>query len=146
MFSWLARPMLSRNLTKLNRGDSGPVLRMDAPDIEFRFPGENSWTAELHGKDEHARWIARFVDVGIQIEPDEVVAQGPPWNMTLCIRGTSFLQGPGGNRIYDNRFVMWGHLRWGRLRDYEVYEDTQQTARLDAYLAKADGADPAPAP
>jgi ketosteroid isomerase-like protein len=138
MLSWLARPMLMKNLARLNSGDAGPVLGMDAPDIKFRFPGENSWAAELETADQHADWVARFVDVGIQLTPEQVVVQGPPWHMTMCVRGTSFLNGSDGARAYSNRFVLWGHLRWGRLKDYEVYEDTQATARLDTFLAASD--------
>jgi hypothetical protein len=145
MLSWLVRPMLLKNLAKLNGGDAGPSLRMDAPDVHFRFPGESSWAAELHTAEQHAAWVARFVEAGIQLEPDQVVAQGPPWHMTLCVRGVSFLNGQDGARIYPNRFVMWGHLRWGRLKDYEVYEDTQTTARLDTFLAASDRSSAAPA-
>jgi ketosteroid isomerase-like protein len=145
MLSWLARPMLMKNLARLNSGDPGPVLRMDAPDVHFRFPGESSWAAELQTAEQHAAWVARFVEAGIQLEPDQVVVQGPPWHMTMCVRGTSFLVGPHGARIYPNRFVMWGHLRWGRLKDYEVYEDTQATARLDAFLAASGRSGSAPA-
>jgi hypothetical protein len=68
-------------------------------------------------------------------EPDEVAAVGMPWNQTVCIRGRSWRDTPEGERVYDNRFVIWAHLRWGRLRDYEVYEDTEKAAGLDAYLA-----------
>ena len=39
-----------------------------------------------------------------------------------------------GERIYDNRFVIWAHLKWGRLKAYEVYEDTEKAAALDQYL------------
>jgi|HubBroStandDraft_1064217.scaffolds.fasta_scaffold03116_3 hypothetical protein len=137
MLTWLARPMLVRNLRKLNAGDAGPVLRMDAPDIKFRFPGESSFAIEVDTAEEHARWLERFVELGVQITPDEIVVQGPPWHMTMCVRGVSYLDGPGGDRWYTNRFVMWGHLRWGRLQDYEVYEDTQETARLDVRLEAA---------
>ena len=62
-----------------------------------------------------------------------MVAQGPPWRMTICVRARSFLD-VGGERRYNNRAVMWGTIRWGKLHEYEVYEDTQETARLDAYL------------
>jgi hypothetical protein len=33
--------------------------------------------------------------------------------------------------------VIWGHISWGLLRDYEVYEDTQKSKKLDEYLASA---------
>lgn len=44
---------------------------------------------------------------------------------------------PSGERIYENRYVIWGRLSWGLLREYEVYEDTQRTEALDEHLAAA---------
>jgi ketosteroid isomerase-like protein len=134
MFSWLAKRMLTRNMARIREGDYGPTLRLDAKDVKFRFPGDSSWATELQGKDELERWLQRFVDVGLQIYPDEVVAQGPPWNTTICVRGTDHLDSPEGERVYENRYVIWGHMKWGLLKDYEVYEDTQKTLALDEYL------------
>jgi ketosteroid isomerase-like protein len=74
------------------------------------------------------------MDTGLRLEADEVVAQGPPWNTILCVRGTSHLDTKDG-RVYENRFAMWGRIAWGRLREYEVYEDTQAAKKLDEYLA-----------
>jgi hypothetical protein len=31
--------------------------------------------------------------------------------------------------------VIWGRIAWGKLREYEVYEDTQKSKALDEYLA-----------
>jgi hypothetical protein len=39
-------------------------------------------------------------------------------------------------RVYDNRYVIWGRIAWGKLREYEVYEDTEKSRRLDEYLAR----------
>jgi hypothetical protein len=43
---------------------------------------------------------------------------------------------PAGERVYENRYVIWGHISWGLLRDYEVYEDTQKSKALDDYLGQ----------
>jgi ketosteroid isomerase-like protein len=135
MFSWLARAMMRRVMARINEGDYGPALRMDAPDVRFRFPGDSSWAARIEGREDLARWLTRFVDAGLQIHADEVIAQGPPWKMTLCVRGTDHLDTEDG-RVYENRYVIWGRVAWGRLRDYEVYEDTQASKALDEYLAR----------
>jgi len=127
--------MISANLDRLNDGDYGPLLRMDADDVRFRFPGDNSWATELVGKEDLGRWLQRFVDAGLQIFADEVVVQGPPWNMTVCVRGTDHLRAPSGETVYENRYVLWGTMAWGRLRSYEAYEDTQASRALDDYLA-----------
>ena len=40
--------------------------------------------------------------------------------------------------MYANRYVIWGRVRWLLLREYEVYEDTQASKGLDAYLEGRD--------
>jgi ketosteroid isomerase-like protein len=139
MRSWLAKKILSHNMARLRAGDYRPLLRLDAKDVRFRFPGDSSWATELEGKHELERWLQRFVRVGVQIFPDEVVVKGPPWNMTLCVRGTDHLKAPDGTTVYENRYVIWGRMAWGLLKEYEVYEDTQKSAALDGYLAVQEG-------
>jgi ketosteroid isomerase-like protein len=134
MFSWLAKAMLDRNMARLRESDYRAVVKMDAKDIRFRFPGESSWAAEIDNRDDHARWLQRFVEAGLKLDADEIIAQGPPWSMTLCVRGISHLDTEDG-RVYENRYVMWGRIAWGQLREYEVYEDTQATEALDEYLS-----------
>jgi hypothetical protein len=63
------------------------------------------------------------------------VLKGFPWNQTICIRGRDYLDSPQGERVYENRYVIWGRISWGQLREYEVYEDTQKSKALDQYLA-----------
>jgi ketosteroid isomerase-like protein len=135
MLSWLAKKMIARNMERASAGDIEPTLKMDAKDVRFRFPGDSSWAVELQGKDKLEPWLRRFAEVGIQISPDEVVLKGFPWRQTICVRGTDHLDTPDGKRVYENRYVIWGHLSWGLLRDYEVYEDTQKSKMLDEYLA-----------
>jgi ketosteroid isomerase-like protein len=135
MLSWLAKKMIARNMAKASTGDLGPTLRMDAEDVSFRFPGDSSWGGEFNGKTELEPWLRRFAEVGIQIYPDEVVLKGFPWKQTICVRGRDHLNSPDGKRVYENRYVIWGRLSWGLLRDYEVYEDTQRSKALDGYLA-----------
>src|SRR5579884_3444598 len=131
MISWMAKQLLSRVMARTRAGDIGPTLMLDARDVKFVFPGSNSWSGTFNGKDEHRRWLERL---GVKTEPDEVVAAGLPWNQTVCIRGRSWWDNTAGERIYSNRFVIWAHLKWGRLKDYEVYEATEKAAALDEYL------------
>lgn len=135
MLSWLAKRVIGRNMAKAREGDLGPTLRMDAEDVRFRFPGDSSWATELQGKEDLEKWLRRFADAGIQIYPDEVVLKGFPWRQTICVRGYDYLDSPEGERVYENRYVIWGRISWGLLREYEVYEDTQKSKALDAHLA-----------
>jgi ketosteroid isomerase-like protein len=136
MVLWLAKKLLTYNMKRISAGDPAPTLRLDAKDVRFVFPGDNSWSGEFQGKDRVAAWLQRFARVGIQIWPDEVVVKGFPWDQTVCVRGRDFLRSPAGEVVYENRYVIWGHMKWGLLRDYEVYEDTQKAKALDEYLAE----------
>jgi hypothetical protein len=137
MLSWLAKKMLARDMTRLRAGDYRPQLSRVAEDVRFRFPGSSSWATELEGKKDLERWLQRFVRVGLQIFPGEVVVKGPPWNTTLVVRGPIHLKSPAGEIVWENRYVIWGRMSWGLLREYEVYEDTEKSTALDEYLAGA---------
>ena len=134
MLSWLASKLISFVMARNRAGDVRATLMLDAPDVTLTFPGRNSWSGTFTGKAEVERWLKRLAAVGLQTYPDEVVATGWPWKTTICIRGHDHLDAPDGTRVYENRFVIWGHLAWGRLKDYEVYEDTHKAHDLDDWL------------
>ena len=134
MQSWLAKRVIGYVMGQTRTGNIRPTLMLDAPDVTLTFPGDNSWSGTFRGRAAVEQWLRRLADVGIQTFPDEVVAKGFPWNTTVCVRGHDCLRAPSGELVYENRFVIWGHMRWGRLRDYEVYEDTVKAGSLDAYL------------
>jgi len=137
MRSWLAKKVITRNLRALNQGDVRPTLRMDAPDVHFRFPGTSSWAADVVGRDKVEEWLTRMVATGLQHEAHDVVASGPPWRMTMVLRGTDRFEEQDGTLVYENRYVIWALTRWGLIGDYEVYEDTERSVAFDAYLAGA---------
>jgi hypothetical protein len=135
MRAWLAMKLIERNMSQLRDGDPAPTLRVDTDDVHLHFPGDSSWAGEYKGKPALTEWLTRFAKIGLQIYPDELMVKGPPWHMTAAIRGHIHLRDDAGTEVYDNRYVIWGYLRWGRLAEYEVYEDTQKGAALDRYLA-----------
>jgi ketosteroid isomerase-like protein len=136
MQSWLAKKLISYLMARTSAGDVRPTLRLDAADVTLTFPGQNTWSGVFEGKREVERWLRRFAAAGIQISPDEVVAKGMPWNTTICVRGRDHLRGANGELVYENRYVIWGRMRWGMLKRYEVYEDTHKANEFDAYLAE----------
>jgi ketosteroid isomerase-like protein len=140
MLSWPMKRLISWVMARTRAGDIRPTLALDARDMSFVFPGRNSWSGSYHGRDEHRRWLERLVRVGVRTDVDELVAGGFPWDMTVCIRGKSWWDNAAGERIYDNRYVIWAKLRWGRLKAYEVYEDTEKAQAFDDYLEANDPA------
>jgi ketosteroid isomerase-like protein len=134
--SWLAGKLLRFAMARLSAGDSRIVVKLLADDVEFTFPGESSFSGVFRGRSVVSRWEQRFCAIGLQIVADEVVAVGPPWKTTVCIRGHDWLHDESGATVYANRYVIWGHLRWGRLHRYEVYEDTGKPVDLDRWLTE----------
>ncbi len=135
-YSRAVRRALEYNLGRLRAGDPEPLLRFYAEDVRFRFPGQGSWAAQLATKRELERWIARYLDTGLRLYPEQIVISGPPWSTTFCIRCRDHARDPEGNVVYENRAVIWGRMSWGKVREYEVYEDTQKSAAFDEYLAE----------
>jgi ketosteroid isomerase-like protein len=136
MLSWLSKKVISFVMGRTRKGDIRPTLLLDAPDVELTFPGANSWSGVFRGKGSHEKWLERFAAIGIQIYPDEVVAGGFPWRTIVCVRGRDFLHDDRGNLVYENRYVIWGRLAWGRMKELEVYEDTSKADALDRWLAE----------
>ena len=136
VLSWLVGRLLGFALARMRAGDPRLVLALYAPDVELTFPGENSFSGVYRGKPAVSRWLQRFVDIGFQLVPDEVVAVGPPWHTTVVMRAHISLTDEAGTTIYDNRGVIWGHLRWGRMHRYEVYEDSRPADAVDIWLAE----------
>ena len=66
----------------------------------------------------------------------DILVNGPPWNMRVAVRAHDFRAGPNGDD-YNNRVVAFLELRWGRLRCWEDYEDTERIARWDAAVEAA---------
>lgn len=147
MYKAAVRWMIRRNIARLNAGDYRPALAMFSNDIEFSFPGDNSWADEFRpvqrgrnvhvthrGKAEVERFLQRYVAAGLQMDVEDILVNGPPWNLRAAVRVYDWAPGDDGDR-YNNRAVMFVTSRWGKLRTQEDYEDTQRAADFDALLA-----------
>jgi hypothetical protein len=136
MQTWLVRKFVNFQLKALRNGNPNPSSWLDSRKVELVFPGDHSWSGVVNGKRAHKAWLQRFCLSGLQIFADEVVFKGTALRGTICIRGTDHLDTPDGERVYENRYVIWGVLRWGKLRRYEVYEDTEKVKALDEWLER----------
>lgn len=146
MYKFAVRSMIRRNISQVNAGDYGPALAMYGDDLEFSFPGDNSWAAQFRplergrlphvthrGKSEMERFLQRFVAAGIQMEIEDILVNGPPWNVRAAVRCHVWSPGESGDR-YTNRAVLFVTSSWGKLRTHEDYEDTQRAAAFDHVL------------
>jgi ketosteroid isomerase-like protein len=143
MYKAAARALIRRNIRKLNEGRYAPALAMFAADAELTFPGQNSWSrqhrvprggraadATHRGRDEIETFLQRYVEHGIQMEVEDILVNGPPWNMRAAVRVHDWIPSPIGD-VYANRAVLMVRVAWGKIRCQEDYEDTERTSALD---------------
>jgi ketosteroid isomerase-like protein len=148
MYKAAVRWMVTRSVTRLSAGDPAMVLALLARDVTLSFPGHNSWSDQFRpvvkGRDEHVThgskaefkvFLDRFVAAGIQMEVEDILVNGPPWNTRVAIRAHVWSVGADGTDRYTNRAVLFATSRWGRIHAQEDYEDTERSAIFDQLLA-----------
>ena len=86
--------------------------------------------ATHRGLDECRSYASRFVDEGVRFQIEDILVNGPPWNIRVAIRAHDFVEGADGDD-YNNRLIAFLEIRWGRLVCWEDYEDTERVATWD---------------
>jgi ketosteroid isomerase-like protein len=127
--------MIRRAVRRINGGDIGPMLGSFAEDATLVFPGDHSFGGEYKGKAAIRRFLERFVEVGINLQPHEIVVQGWPWNTAVMLRFTNEARDKNGDVVYANRGAIFARAAWGKIKYQEDYEDTQKVIAFDEYLA-----------
>jgi ketosteroid isomerase-like protein len=134
-YGWIVSMMIRRGVRRINAGDIGPMLDSFADDATLVFPGDHSWGGEYKGKAEIRGFLERFVEVGIQLEPQEILVQGWPWKTAVMMRFTNEARDSDGNVVYANRGAIFARAAWGKIKYQEDYEDSQKVVEFDNYLA-----------
>ncbi|HEX8052847.1 MAG TPA: nuclear transport factor 2 family protein [Thermoleophilaceae bacterium] len=97
-----------------------------AGDAVFQMMGEHELGGERRGKAAIRAWFDEthrlFPD--LRIEPIAVVASGPPWNMQAATRFRVSASLAGGGR-YENEGMQFLRLRWAKVVEDRLFEDTQ---------------------
>ncbi len=150
MYKATVRALLRHSINKLNQGEVGLLLKLAAPDASIAFPGANSWASMYHavstGRQRHDThrgikecegFADRFVTEGIQFVIEDILVNGPPWNTRVALRVHNFIAGADGVDEYNNRAIAFLEIRWGKLRRWEDYEDTERVAAWDQARAQA---------
>jgi ketosteroid isomerase-like protein len=110
---------------RIAAGDIEAAGRMADADMRFRFVGETALGAELRGRDAFLEWFraARERLPGLTFEVGDVLVGGWPWNTRVAVR-LSISAPLADGTTYHNDGVQWLRLRWGRMVDDWVLEDT----------------------
>ena len=148
MYKAAVRWMIRRNIAKLNAGDYGPALAMYADDVEFSFPGDNSWADEFRprrARPARPRDAPRpgrdgAVPAALRRRRDPDGGRGHPRQRAAVEPARRRPGATSGRRAQPATATPTGPScssprRWGKLRTQEDYEDTERAAAFDALLA-----------
>jgi uncharacterized protein (TIGR02246 family) len=135
MFAPAVRFMIRRAVRSLNAGDIRPLLNSFSRDAVLVFPGQHSWAGEYRGRDEIEAFLRRFAENRLELQPQEILVNGWPWNSTVALRFTNRATDAGGGTVYENRGMIFARAAWGKIHYQEDFEDTQRVAAFDEYLA-----------
>lgn len=135
MYKAAVRRMIRRNVGALHLGDPGPLLSGYADDAVLVFPGKSSWAGEHRGREAIEAFLRRFLEAGLVGEAHDILVNGPPWRMTVCVLFTDRATDTAGKTVYENRAILFGRVVWGKIVYQEDFEDTHKVEEFDAYLA-----------
>jgi ketosteroid isomerase-like protein len=127
MYRFIVKRLVHRTFKRLSGGDCEAVVRQFDPAGIFVFSGSHVLGSERRGPDEVRRWFEQAFGLfpGLQLEPQAVLVNGWPWNTVvatrLAIRATL-----ADGRPYRNEGMQFLRLRWGRIVEDRIYEDTQK--------------------
>jgi ketosteroid isomerase-like protein len=127
VYAWMVGWVIRRGYAQAVAGQPKMLMTLAAEDVEFVFPGQNSFAGRLRGKDELASWMERFAAMSPEFDIQDVVVSGPPWNMRVAVR---FRDAIGDD--YRNEGVEYLRLQWGKVRKLEVFVDTERISAWES--------------
>jgi ketosteroid isomerase-like protein len=131
VFRMIARLRYRQAWKAMNAHDYQAILDQLAPGFRVTFQGDTSLGGTRTTRDAMAAWFQRLFRLlpDARFELRQVAVDGPPWNTRiaglLTVRATTPLGEP-----YENVFVQFVRLRFGRVSWYEVHEDSLRFWRL----------------
>ena len=132
MYKFIVKRIARRMFRRLSEGDYEPIVKQFRPQSRFMFAGEHPLGGERRGQEAVRQWfqeaLRRFP--GLQIVPYDVVVNGWPWNTVIATHLAISAPRPDGGE-YGNEGMQLARLRWGRVVEDLIFEDT---LKLEAEL------------
>jgi ketosteroid isomerase-like protein len=144
--SRVTRSGYTHGLTAVERGDLDTTLARFHPDCTLDFVGDSPLGAQLRGRTDIRAWFERFLRLlpDPRFEVQQLAISGPPWRQQLAAH--VLIRSTVAGEPYQNQFAHFLTLRWGKVIDDTILEDTQRWADACHRLMAAGVAEAAAAP
>jgi ketosteroid isomerase-like protein len=129
MYRRFVRRKLRSAYADLSKGDCESVVKTFGPASVLEFAGTHALGGERRGADAVRTWFGRLFELfpGLRLEPRTVVVDGWPWDTRVAVRFSVRATLPDGSG-YANEGMQFLRMRWGRVVEDRLYEDTQKLA------------------
>ena len=126
MYHAAVRQKTKRVYEALSRGAYEPIVASFSDDATFQFLGNHPLGGKLRDRESIRKWFERYLGLfpDLHIEPHAIVVGGGPWDTVVATRFLASATLPSGRR-YLNNGMQFIRLRWGRIVEDYLYEDTQ---------------------
>ena len=125
MFRAVVRRVTKGVYRRLSEGDYESVVSSFSSRPVFFFLGDHALGGRLEDKELIGKWFERLFRLfpDFRLHPEVILVNGFPWNTVVATRFTATATLPDG-RPYSNQGMQFLRLRWGRIIEDFVYEDT----------------------
>jgi ketosteroid isomerase-like protein len=137
MYHQIVRGIVQQGFRDLSQGNFDAVLKQFAPTLIFSFAGNHALGGEWRKPEDVRLWFQRlyrfFPD--LRIEPLEITVSGLPWNTLVVTRFT--IKATLSKALpYSNEGLQILRIRWGKIVEDRLHEDTEKLSRALEYLAQ----------
>jgi ketosteroid isomerase-like protein len=140
MYYAIVRQNVLNSFRDLSNGNHQPIIKQMSSDVYFSFAGQHAMGGECRGKPQVEQWFQRMLRLfpGIQFEINSVSIGGMPWNTTVTNRLTVRAKLRDG-RVYENQAMQFLRIKWGKIVEDVVFEDTAKLVAELERMAKEQG-------
>jgi ketosteroid isomerase-like protein len=112
---------------ELSKGNYKPITSQMSPQIYLSFVGNHAMGGEYRGLLQVTQWFERVLRLfpGIQFDIKSVTVGGMPWNTTVTTRFKVRATLRDG-RQYENEAMQFLRIKWGKIVEDIVFEDTHK--------------------
>jgi ketosteroid isomerase-like protein len=129
MYRFIVKRIIRGSYRHLSEGDYEAVLKRFGPSSVFVFAGTHELGGERRGaaavREVFQQIFARFPD--LRLEPQAIIVNGAPWDTKVAVLFVVRATLSDGHP-YRNEGMQFLRLRWGRVVEDRLYEDTQKLA------------------
>jgi ketosteroid isomerase-like protein len=125
MYHRIVAANVRKGFQAMSQGDYQQVIKQFSPDIYFSFSGDHAMGGERHGIAQVTAWFEQMYRLfpGIQFEILQVTVKGWPWD-TVAVTQFRIHAMLRDGRAYTNDGMQFLRIRWGRIVEDRVFEDT----------------------